>query len=141
MKKAQMEKKITSTTALTFLDWRCFSRLVGMIFESKQYRIYPKHAPPVFVIRSFISDEPQPNIWKNSTARERSKPVNATILILWYFLYNSGKKNPNGTNRITFRMVSIGPVIILIKGVQEIFGLKFIVLVKPMPVTVSRPNR
>ena len=50
-------------------------------------------------------------------------------------------KNPTGTNRIIFRRVSIGPVIIPINGVQEMFGRKVIVLVKPMPVTVKSPNK
>lgn len=57
------------------------------------------------------------------------------------FLVQQRQENPNGTNRIIFRMVSIGPVIIPINGVQEMFGRKVIVLVKPMPVTVKSPNK
>ena len=38
-------------------------------------------------------------------------------------------------------LIQIGPVIIPINGVQEMFGRKVIVLVKPMPVTVKSPNK
>ena len=40
------------------------------------------------------------------------------------FLNNSGRNKPNGINRKIFSAVSTGPVIIPIKGVQEILGRK-----------------
>lgn len=49
--------------------------------------------------------------------------------MLRYFLYSNGKKNPKGTNRTTFSIVSIGPLIILRKGIKEILGRNDIVLV------------
>jgi hypothetical protein len=53
---------------------------------------------------------------------EIRKPVRAILLILLYFLYNRGKKNPSGINKITFRMVSTGPLIISKKGIKTILG-------------------
>jgi hypothetical protein len=42
--------------------------------------------------------------------------------MLLYFSYNRGKKNPSGTNKITFRTVSTEPLIISKKGIKAILG-------------------
>jgi hypothetical protein len=53
---------------------------------------------------------------------ERINPFKATLPILLYFLYNSGRKNPSGINKIIFKIVSMGPLIISKKGTNTIFG-------------------
>jgi hypothetical protein len=53
---------------------------------------------------------------------EKRKPVKAILFILLYFSYNRGKKNPSGINKITFRTVSTGPLIISKKGIKTILG-------------------
>ena len=100
---------------------------------------YPKQAPIVFVIKSFISVAPKPNIWIISTDSETRKPAKAIFPSVSYFSYNTGRKNPIGTNKSMFRTVSTGPLIISTKGIKENLGEKDALM--QIPVTVNKPMR
>ena len=103
------------------------------------YMRYPRHVPAVFVIRSLMSVEPRPNICTSSMDNEKRKPVKAVLFIWLYFLYSRGRKQPNGTKKKIFKMVSMGPLIMSKKGISTILGEKALNL--PIPVIVRIPIR